>query len=368
MMYFNTYASLEQVNSVFLEDETITVEWSATPIPNMFNHPGPMIYNPTSNVPKEVNRDWLCQELPWGTFMPAEGNFRCRVHGDKEIRQGCTKCDLRFTNSAGLFIDVFHVRHWLIFIPVLNVYMLLFNTHATLAEVEAVFTEGTTLKVDWLDTGKPKDDNLCLSFVHGASSMSLEHGRLPAKIRHGFSNNILRDFSPFSFITYPKLGFGDTWRVRQYYITDKYTGLPERYAALVGETVEEQIWSGQFDAEPSLYGIGLYHDAEGSTFGTALGTETCTNNPTATLVCSGYSTPQPFYVPFMQITCGVNTYVGTDFYHFSRYPMVPYRVYMCKIGDALATHTRPTVKLIGYFNTNFCGTTLQDKTYDASYC
>ena len=236
-----------------------------------------------------------------------------------------------------------------------------FNSHETITRIREVMTLGTTITVSWDERGMSAEDNVGLSFVHGRSEGMVENNYGPSRIRYGHSNNVQRDFAVFEYISYPNLVFGDSFRARQYYVTDQFAGLSDRSAALASETIEEVIPSTEFDSSA----IHLHYLLGSNTFGSTIDDSPCNNAQATTIACTGSSTPQPNKSAFLQITCGTSTYVGTDFYHFSNYPTVPYRVMNCTI-DGVTTSNRPSVKLLGYFSDTDCGSVLQDKTYDAS--
>lgn len=240
-----------------------------------------------------------------------------------------------------------------------------FNSHETIDRIRQVVTLGTTITVSWEERGMRPEDNVGLSFVHGRSEGMVEDNYGPSKIRYGHSNNVQRDFAVFEYISYPNLVFGDSFRARQYYVTDQFAGLSDRSAALASETIEEVIPSGEL--EKSAIHLHYLDDGVTTTFGSTIDDSSCNNAQATTIACTGSSTPQPNKSAFLQITCGTSAYVGTDFYHFSNFPTVPFRVMNCKV-DGVTTSNRPSVKLLGYFSEADCGSVLQDKTYDANFC
>jgi len=314
-----------------------------------------------------INNNWICQGPLNGFTYPHTGNYRCRFSNlGVAMTKGCNQCLLRLTNNLGDSFSVFNVRHWLIWEPVFEIYLLYFNSEETITTIRNVITDGSTITVSWDETGMRPDNNLALSFVHGQSENMVENGYTSSRIRYGHSNNVQRDFAVFEYISYPNLAFGDSFRARQYYITDQYAGLSDRSAAIASDAIEEVIPSGEF--EFSQIHLHYINDGQSTTFGSTIDTYPCNNNAqTTTIACAGSSTPQIGKSAFLQIECGASTYVGTNFYHFSNYPTTPYRVMKCKV-DGTTTSTRPSVKLLGYFNEADCGAVLQDKTYDANFC
>jgi len=314
-----------------------------------------------------INSNWICQGPLNGYTYPHTGNYRCRFANlGVAMSKGCNQCLLRFTNNLGDSFSVFNVRHWLLWEPSFHVYLLYFNSKETITAIRSVIAAGSEIFVSWDETGMRPEDNLALSFVHGRSENMVENGYTNSRIRYGHANNVQRDFAVFEYISYPNLAFGDSYRARQYYVTDQYAGLSDRSLALASDAIEEVIPSGEFEFSQ----IHLHHinDGQSVTFGSTIDNYPCINNAqTTTIACTGSSTPQIGKSAFLQIECGASTYVGTDFYHFSNYPTTPYRVMNCKV-DGITTSTRPSVKLLGYFNEDDCGVVLQDKTYDANFC
>ena len=105
---------------------------------------------------------------------------------------------------------------------------------------------------------------------------------------------------------------------------------------------------------------------------------TCSTSPSATLVCSGVSTPKPDYSPFFYVTCGDSTYLGPDPYFFTpgngdyfTFPGMSndndkkIRSYACEGQDGTI---RPTWKLVGFFNSACYSSVGSDVTYDDDIC
>jgi len=338
------------------------------PLTPAFTFPGRLpadINQPTLKVDYgSVNTHWICQGPLNGFKNPDYGNYRCRFANlGLSMTKGCNQCDLRLTNESGDSFTVFNVRHWMLWTNVLGSNLIYFNSEETIQKIRQVMTIGTTITVSWEERGMRAEDNLALSFVHGKSERMVEDGYKASKIRYGHANNVERDFAVFEYISTPDLSYGESFRARQYYITDRFTGLSSRSEALAMETMEEVIPAGEFESSE----IHLHYINSGQTFGSTIDDYPCNNILNTNIACTGSSTPQIGKSAFLQIECGSTTYVGTDFYHFSNYPTAPYRVMNCTI-DGETSSTRPSVKLLGYFNETDCGTVLQDRTYDANFC
>ena len=312
------------------------------------------------------NKNWICQG-PMNGYDP--GTYRCRFksYGDTgtHYSQGCHQCDLRITNpSNGKSFGVFNIRHWKFWEGGLGVHLMYLQTLESKSNIDNVCTLGSNITVAWDEVGKSPEENLALSFVHGTSQQMIDDNRTPSRMRFGHSNNVQRYFAVLEYISFPNLRYGDSFRARQYYVTDGYAGLGERSEALADDTIEEVITSGELE----LSQIQLHYAISNSaSFGASMDGLPCNNAETTTVACAGSTTPQLNKGAFLQITCGSTSYVGTDFYHFSNYPNTPHRPYTCKV-NGVNTSDRPTVKLLGYFGENDCGNVLQDKVYDANFC
>jgi len=312
-----------------------------------------------------ANTKWICQGPLGGYVLPSQNNIRCRIaYPGKFLPKSCMYCNLRFTNPSGQYISVWNVRNWVQYDGGLKVYMIYFNSNNSIQDIRAKFINNTPITVSWEENGKSANNNYALSFIHGISAEAVAEGQVGAKMRFGLAGAYERDFAVFEYITYPQISFGEAFRSRKYYITDKYAGLSTRSLEFVDEVIEERIdASSQFES----YSIHLHSSASSSVFGSSFDDFPCESSVTTTFVCTGSSTPQAGKSAFLQIVCGGRTYVGTNFYWFSNYPTRPYRRYNCKIFGK-TTSVRPIVKLIGFFNANECGSTLQNKVYDSNFC
>ena len=312
-----------------------------------------------------VNSNWMCQGPLGGFTFPNENNYRCRMRDLGHMTKGCFQCHLRFTNDNGESFAVYNVRNWFLSTPSLGCSLVYFNSEESITRMREVMSNGSSITVSWDERGRSPEDNLALSFVHGRSENMMNDGYNPSRIRYGHANNVERDYAVFEYVSYPNLHFGDSYRARQYYITDQYTGLGNRSAELASDTIEEVITAGEFGS--SEIHLHYIDDGQSVTFGSTIDEYPCENAQATTIACTGSSTPQLGKSAFLQIDCDTSTYVGTDFYYFSNFPATPYRVMNCKI-DGVTTSTRPRVKLLGYFSDTDCGNILQDKIYDASFC
>ena len=159
-----------------------------------------------------------------------------------------------------------------------------------------------------------------------------------------------------------------------YFSTDELTNVEATAAQWVDKTDEEKVDDpGQFNGRA----IQLYPGSNGR-FGAAAadvqnGTSTsCTSS--ATPACSGWSTPKSNHKALFYISCGTNTKVTADQYHFSppqptfgddlNYTNDDYiRSYVC---DGFPNE-RPSWKLLGFFEEGSCSS-IEDSTYDPTVC
>ena len=102
---------------------------------------------------------------------------------------------------------------------------------------------------------------------------------------------------------------------------------------------------------------------------------TSCGDASASLVCTGKTTPSAGYLPWFYIKCGSSTFFGQDPYHFTPYSGTefqfpghstanyPVRSYVC---DGQPISVRPSWKLVGFFNDS-CAS-LATSTYDETVC
>ena len=169
---------------------------------------------------------------------------------------------------------------------------------------------------------------------------------------------------------------GQTYLARQYLISDKLGIVDQLTTMLVDETYMAQIDDVDYNGRP----IQLYSNDEEDQqeFGAAAAAtvgESTTQCDQGNPVCNGRTTPGPNLSPFFYIECGNKTYFGPDMYWFMpgrnhSQDIVDHdgviRAYACE-GES--PHTRPSFRLIGYFNpADASCTSLQNHTYSPSYC
>ena len=131
--------------------------------------------------------------------------------------------------------------------------------------------------------------------------------------------------------------------------------------ALVPQVIPDKIVDTRWNPRAvDIYKSGTSFDAVAAT--SSEGTSTTCTSASATVECSGFSTPKAGYVPFFYITCGASSYLGPDPYYYtpgngdyfsfpgmSNNNTLKVRSYLCE-GETV----RPTWKLIGWFDASTC--------------
>jgi len=223
------------------------------------------------------------------------------------------------------------------------------------------------------------------TFVYGKAE---EYGTstLPGNARRRIGSTeigpMTRDYTVFTINWFGyavRLVPGSSYVNRGYYFISELGNVEATANDLVEKTYATQI--NNEDWSPRMVGIYSSKD-DGNDFtivssSSVRGNSTTCDNPLASLICSGTSTPSPGRVPFFYVKCGTSsTYFGTDPYHFtppfgSRFPghgnisnMV--RSYVC---DGMDISVRPDWKLMGFFNSSDTGClSLVQARYNSEIC
>ena len=145
----------------------------------------------------------------------------------------------------------------------------------------------------------------------------------------------------------------------------------------LGEDLRDKVYVDQVEeVDYNARRVDLYKDGDkfGAVAAAVVGGSSSCGSETAAVSCSGWSTPQSGKSPFFYITCGTNTHVGQDPYHFSpsfggTFPgHAPaggtVRSYVC---DGQPNSVRPTWKLLGFFSPGDCAG-IGSATLDDSVC
>merc|ERR1712157_495543 len=171
------------------------------------------------------------------------------------------------------------------------------------------------------------------------------------------------------------LGAGDTYINRSFVFASELGAVDAVGKDLTDKVYVDQMVENEYNPRRiDIYQLNDSFSVEVAA--TSEGQSTTCSSSLATLVCSGTSAPSPGKVPFFYVTCGLQTYLGSDPYHFTPdfgaafpnhgSPSTPVRSYVCDGPDA---SIRPSWKLIGFFDPNDARCTdLATSLYDESVC
>jgi len=316
---------------------------------------------------------------------------------------------LLFTNvRTGVSLPVLSIYHWswdgihLFFYPL--------ETHVMAKNVNNIFAAGDSISVSYSMEGKTKEESLSLSFVHGTDKGRKEVSdnewlRAASMIRYGNgSGNTPRDYTVFTVIVPVTINPGETFVKRQYMITNLLKNMDEQSLSWVSE-VEQKLYTreelvnvevGQtvylFSTLPETTAggekadMGCDQDNNDDVndclkvFSAALHNDISANKGdvgiTSVVVhCKGSTVPMAKNTAaFFFIDCGSdNTYVGSDLYRFASKEQssttvddIILRPYVCKIENTEEEEgiTRPSFKLLGYFDEGSCGAIVTGYRYE----
>lgn len=239
----------------------------------------------------------------------------------------------KLTNPKGEGMVVNGVLHWAWAGTSLFFYPKNQDPASATAECNRFFKNGDTMAIGMMaGSGKTKEDNLGLAFVHGSEEAGSFEGdvnwqqtRKPSRVRMG-STGTTRDYTVWtinSFITVPP---GASYYYRQNIITDSFAveseGLESRASSWVSEPSQRFLGNMAAVSSPTPgRALGIF-DFAGSQFSVAAG-DTAISAPVcgkagSQLKCTGRSTPHGDAQPLFAINCGVQNYVGFDRYHFKQ--------------------------------------------------
>lgn len=328
--------------------------------------PDPVLYNgrspfqmPTQNgTPLEITINGNAQHLSghsanWGGYcmrVPVVANFLTTT--------GCKKqCNLELENSntgakvyAPTIIHFAHQQQWFYFC---------LRKGSTTNDFNDIFDPGDKVLVSWANEGKPFNDNKALMIVHGRWLSWFEH-RPPSRTRYGIGGIARRDYTVYTTNTRQKIRPGSTYVYTQYLATGRLSDMQA-----TGNDWKPQVYEDMFD-KTDYTGTAIHlYSKDMSSFGAYIdGGDDCLQGSS---VCVGSSLPEFNKIPLFFVTCGSNTYVGSNKYHFSPTRASvndDIRSYACA-GEA--TNVRPTWKLLGYFEDGSCSA-LELGIYDTTFC
>lgn len=278
--------------------------------------------------------------------------------------------ELVFHNGRGGSMDVDGVHHW----AWNGNTMYFFPTDADAAECNNLFHQGDTITVTLRQSDLTAEENLALAFVTGKDAPESFEGddgwatdtskrARVARMRFGMASSGPRDYLVWTVNIFPYLYPGQTLYSRQYAIASDFPG-----AQVSANDYVDEVRTG-FVSDYSSTGrdVVLYAPAAGASFTALLGdSDTVTvADLTCTTQCSGATTPRGDWRPLFHITCGTESYVGHDPYHFDSPQADPEAARAWRCGTDAAVH--PQWTLLGYFEEDAC-IGLQDAAMDFGAC
>lgn len=320
------------------------------------------IYNKNPfELPHNINL--VVTDTPVSRSSPSHSahyNLYCssaKIRPTTEVKTGCKDCNLLFHNlRTG---DVFHMQmvlHW-----AWNGNMLYFCTKE-IHNFNTVFAAGDEISVTYSNVGKPYEDNLALTFVHGFTS-PLPQRWASSRIRFGSSGNLRRDYNVYTANRRISIKPGDTYVSRQYIVVGNLSEMEATSKLWVEEAKDDLYTIGEM---PSV-DIHLYSfSSNASTFG-AYVSGTNIECLQGSIVCTGKATPHFGMKPHFVISCGDKTYVGPDKYHFSPARLKESDPFMPYVCEGERDDIRPKWKLLGFFIDGKCSS-LENSKYIEDGC
>merc|ERR1712226_272515 len=295
-----------------------------------------------------------CSESSGHTGSLGYYTMKCAVQQTISLSSGCrtaVQCSLSLINPRNNeSMEIIAVLHWA---DGGNTFY--FNPVGTASEFNSKFSPGDDIVVEYYDFGKPPEDNLALTLVHGSTPLDRSWMKATTRLRWGWGGEIYRDYTAYTVNARPLLSAGRTYFYRQYFIVDEFLNMDNRGAELAPEAYQGIRDAGELPGRA----VALYsHDA--SSFGAAV---LPGGHCAGIKRCEGKTTPQTNTRPLFHIQCGGQSYVGSDLYHFAP-AGTPRRPYLC---DGETNDVRATWKLLGYFVQGSCEY-LNTATYESDYC
>jgi len=349
-----TYDNFSKTGGFTTFTEKVVTEQS------LFNA-APQFQMPTSNgVPMQITVTGSAahssgHSTGWGGFC-----MRVSVSATFASSAGCRKqCNLWMENArTGAKVVAQTIIHWAH--QGTQMYFCL-PKGSQASDFNSQFNSGDQILFSYANHGKPFNDNKSLMIVHGTQKPWNEW-RPPSRVRYGRGGSARRDYTVYTTNTRQKINPGSTYVYTQYLATGRLSEMQT-----IGNEWKSQVYEDLFDSTDYTgqgTAIHLYSDTM-SSFGAYIdGGDSCLQG---TSVCTGSSLPEFGKIPLFFITCGNNTYVGSDKYYFSpsrANSNQDIRSYACA-GES--TDVRPIWKLLGYFDDGSCNA-LQGATYDTSFC
>merc|ERR1719356_1404311 len=297
---------------------------------------------------------------------------------------------LKNTLTGGV-LEVAHIKHWSWRSQDEDVFLAIYETDVTKAinTVNAFFDNTgnsnqlpieivVTTNVENVPIGyNPSNTESAFTFVYGKGRDYKAFGGSVDGFSRRRLGSTARDYTVFTvnWLGGSNLGAGDTYINRSFVFASELGAVEAVGKALTDKVYVDQMVENEYNPRRiDIYQLNDSFSVEVAA--TSEGQSTTCSSSLATLVCSGTSAPSPGKVPFFYVTCGLQTYLGSDPYHFTPdfgaafpnhgSPSTPVRSYVCDGQDA---SIRPSWKLIGFFDPNDARCTdLATSLYDESVC
>lgn len=272
-----------------------------------------------------------------------------------EHKDGCLDCDLSFTNKrTGDSIEVRMVLHW----AWKNSQLYFCPENIDAGQFNAIFKKNDEIIVSRRNVGKPMEDNLALTFVHGFQSPLAER-YASSRIHWGKCGDASRDFTVFTCNTRVAIKPGDTYFYQQYIVTGELMKANETASEWVDEVHEDIFHSGE------LTGTDIYlYSTDDKTFGVHVeGQTSCLRGVSR---CQGKSVPGFGLSALFAIRCGDQKYVGFDKYVFAPYNDVT-KEHISSQCKGIPSDVSPDWKLLGFFEKEKCDY-LHSAAYESNFC
>lgn len=120
-------------------------------------------------------------------------------------------------------------------------------------DINNQFWEDDEILVDYVDKGKPIEENRGLAFVHCVDEgVGEEEGNrwiiLPLIVQYGATYAMHRDYTVYCSTSWIDIWPGDTYQRRSYIITGEYQGFAELSCRWVNETLQDFYYAGDYYA------------------------------------------------------------------------------------------------------------------------
>ena len=304
-------------------DEPVIGGWGVNPmyLPDLDSTGGFSIF--TQDLPAPSPPPLV---LPTGLLLVAGGSATLNSvrGGHQSIRVplqstatvgGNELSELRFTNNNpdspnfGEYFDTNGVWHW----AWAGTGMFVLLKDATLADWNSKFSSGDAIGVAFTPSdGIPLAENLAQAFVHGVGASTPPGARKIGRLRYGSTPDAQRDYFVTTVNAFVSISAGNIYQNRQFFITDKYVNLLHSGSNPADDWVDEVDESDTVQDASTGTTVELFSSSGNPDFGVSTGG--CGGQQA---VCTGTTNPGSGRRAHFTVTCGSDTYVGPDLYHFA---------------------------------------------------